>query len=141
MSPKHALGGSSAEEGRGFSLGQGVHTDHSWGALRAPGAVAGAKLWETRDWDKSRCQHGDWGWEGAVSRAHLMEQVGLQQGRFITQGRMRGLCGQQQMLQERGQQLSLQRGQGGARPSSTPACGRSRKPVLRSWGGASGDAL
>lgn len=55
-----------------------------------------------------------------MSRAHLMEQVGLQQGRFITQGRMRGLCRQQQVLQERGQQLSLQRGQGGARPSSSP---------------------
>ena len=78
---------------------------------------------------------------GPVSRAHLMEQVGLQQGRFITQGRMRGLCGQQQVLQERGQQLSLQRGQGGACPSSAPACGRSSKPVLRCWGGASGDAL
>lgn len=55
-----------------------------------------------------------------MSRAHLMEQVGLQQGRFITQGRMRGLWGQQQVLQERGQQLSLQRGQGGACPSSAP---------------------
>lgn len=31
-----------------------------------------------------------------------MKQVGLQQGRFITQGRVGGLRGQQQMLQERG---------------------------------------
>jgi len=51
------------------------------------------------------------------------------------------LWGQQQMLQERGQQLSLQRGQGGARPSSAPTYWRSRKPMLQSWGGASGDAL
>lgn len=142
MSPKHALGGSSAEKGRGFGLGQGADTDHPWGTLGTPGAITGAKLWETRDPGKSR--HQDWGngvEAGQVSRAHLMEQVGLQQGRFITQGRVRGLRGQQQMLQERGQQLSLQRGQGGARPSSTPAHWRSRKPVLGNRGGASGDAL
>lgn len=29
-----------------------------------------------------------------VFKAHLMEQVGLQQGRFITQSRVRGLRGQ-----------------------------------------------
>lgn len=49
-----------------------------------------------------------------------MEKVRLQQGRFITQGRVGGLWGQQQMLQERGQQLSLHRGQWRARPSSIP---------------------
>lgn len=70
-----------------------------------------------------------------------MEQVGLQQGRFITQGGVGRLRGQQQMLQERGQQLSLQRGEGGACPSSTPTYWRSRKPMLGSRGGASGDAL
>lgn len=78
---------------------------------------------------------------GPVCGAHLMEQVRLQEGRFITQGRVGWLRGQQQMLQERGQQLSLQRGQGGARPSSVPSHWRSRKPVLGSRGRASRDAL
>lgn len=76
-----------------------------------------------------------------MSRAHLLEQVGLQQGRLITQVRVRGLRGQQQMLQERGQQLSLHWGQGRASPSSVPTHWRSRKSVWGSRGRASGDAL
>lgn len=70
-----------------------------------------------------------------------MEQVGLQQGSFITQGWVRGLWGQQQILQEGGQQLSLQRGQGGASPSPIPTRWRSKQSVWGCRGGTSRDAL
>lgn len=78
---------------------------------------------------------------GAESRAHLMEQVRLQQGGFVTQGRVRGLRRQQQVLQERGQQLSRQRSKGGPRPSAVPARRRPGRPVLGGRGGARGDTL
>lgn len=49
---------------------------------------------EIRDPGKSRYQGSGIGvGVGPVFKAHLMEQVGLQQGRFITQSRVGGLRG------------------------------------------------
>lgn len=49
---------------------------------------------EIRDPGESRCQGSGIGvGVGPVFKAHLMKQVGLQQGRFIAQGRVGGLRG------------------------------------------------